>query len=180
VNGGVGGTSAVANETDGWYQDGSFGTAAAGALQVGTNTLDFVLEEECSFGGFGLLNFKLMTDTPPSRGDPIDVHRCSVSKDTLWPPNHKYVDVTVNYNVTGGVAPINCELSVTSNEPINGLGDGDTSPDWIIVDAHHVRLRAERSGTGGGRIYRINITCTDVNGAVASCDVTVRVPHDQR
>jgi len=112
--------------------------------------------------------------------DPIDVHGCSVSQTTLWPPNHKYVDVTVNYNMTGGTAPINCELNVTSNEPIDGLGDGDKSPDWIIVDAHHVKLRAERSGTGRGRIYTIRISCTDANGVVGSCDAAVEVPHDQR
>jgi hypothetical protein len=51
--------------------------------------------------------------------------------------------------------------SVTSNEPVNGLGDGDASPDWTIIDAHHINLRAERSGTGTGRTYTITITCTD-------------------
>jgi hypothetical protein len=178
VNGGTGGTSAIANETDGWYQDGSFGTAAASALQVGPNTIDLVLEEECAFGGLGLLKLKLITDRP--QADPIDVYGCSVSQTTLWPPNHKYVDVTVNYNVTGGTAPISCELNVTSNEPIDGLGDGDKSPDWIIVDAHHVKLRAERSGIGRGRIYTIRISCTDANGVVGRCDAAVEVPHDQR
>ena len=29
-------------------------------------------------------------------------------------------------------------LTVTSNEPINGLGDGDTAPDWQVIDAHHL------------------------------------------
>jgi len=68
-------------------------------------------------------------------------------------------DVLVNYDV--GCAT--CSLSVTSNEPINGTGDGDTEPDWEIVDAHHIRLRAERAGSGTGRIYTVTITCA--NGA---------------
>jgi len=59
----------------------------------------------------------------------------------------------------------------------NGTGDGDTSPDWEIVDAHHVRLRAERSGAGSGRIYTITITATDSRGNVSSQIVSVSVAH---
>jgi hypothetical protein len=70
-------------------------------------------------------------------------------------------------------------LSVTSNEPINGTGDGDTAPDWEIVDSHHVRLRAERGDNGSGRIYTITITCTDTDGNSSASTVTVSVPHDQ-
>ena len=33
----------------------------------------------------------------------------------------------------------------------NGSGDGDAATDWeVVVDAHHVRLRAERAGNGNG------------------------------
>lgn len=106
----------------------------------------------------------------------------SVDKPTLWPPNHKMVLVTVNYSTGDNCTPsagINCTLSVSSNEPVDGTGDGDTSPDWEVVDAHHVRLRAERSGGGNGRVYTITITCTDGAGNVATQTVTVTVPHDQ-
>ncbi|MGE0133479.1 MAG: hypothetical protein AB7U82_35835, partial [Blastocatellales bacterium] len=106
----------------------------------------------------------------------------SANPSTLWPPNHKMVDVTVNYNLTDNCAAssaITCALSVTSNEPVNGGGDGNTAPDWEVVDAHHVRLRAERSGGGGGRIYTITITCTDDSGNPSIRTVTVRVPKSQ-
>jgi hypothetical protein len=99
----------------------------------------------------------------------------------LWPPNHKMIDVTVNYTVTDNcsdAAHITSTLAVTSNEPINGTGDGDTAPDWEIIDNQHVRLRAERAGNGTGRIYTITITSTDDCGNTATTTTTVTVPHD--
>jgi hypothetical protein len=89
------------------------------------------------------------------------------------------VNVTVNYNVTDNCGSSSCTLSVSSNEPINGTGDGDTAPDWQIVDANHVRLRAERAGNGNGRVYTITITCHDSVGNSSSKSVTVRAPISQ-
>ncbi|MEO5945964.1 MAG: T9SS type A sorting domain-containing protein, partial [Chitinophagaceae bacterium] len=101
---------------------------------------------------------------------------------SLWPPNHKMVDVTIGYNVHDNCSPISAitnMLTVSSNEPENGLGDGDTAPDWIIIDEHHIKLRAERSGNGNGRIYTITIKSTDDCGNVATKTVTVTVPHSK-
>jgi hypothetical protein len=91
------------------------------------------------------------------------------------------VNVTVSYDVTDNCAlpPDSCTLSVTSNEPVNGKGDGDTAPDWIVLDDHHVLLRAERAGNGNGRIYTITITCTDSGGNSSTEEVEVTVPHDR-
>jgi len=86
-------------------------------------------------------------------------------------------NVTVNYNAVDNCSAVTCTLSVTSNEPINGLGDGDRTPDWQIIDAHHVRLRAERSGTGTGRIYTITITCRDGAGNQTVKQTQVKVPR---
>jgi len=103
----------------------------------------------------------------------------TTSPNSLWPPNHQMVDVTVSYTATDNCPGLNCVLTVASNEPINGLGDGDTAPDWIIVDSHHVKLRAERSGKGNGRIYTITTTCTDASGNVTTKTSTVVVPPNQ-
>jgi hypothetical protein len=104
----------------------------------------------------------------------------SVDKPILWPPNHKLVDVTVSYDVTDNCDPSpSCRLSVASSQPINDKGDGNTSPDWVIVDAHHVRLRAERTGNSK-RIYTITITCTDQSGNSSTQTVRVKVPKDQK
>ncbi|HKB68516.1 MAG TPA: cohesin domain-containing protein [Pyrinomonadaceae bacterium] len=100
----------------------------------------------------------------------------SVDKPVLWSPNHQMVDVTVSYETCS--SSTNCQLSVASNEAVNGNGDGNTDPDWVIVDAHHVQLRAERSGNNSDRVYTITITCTSGN-STATRIVLVTVPHDQ-
>jgi len=101
-----------------------------------------------------------------------------VDKPTLWPPNHQMVDVAVRYTARDNCGPVNARLTVSSNEPVNGTGDGDTAPDWTVVDTHHVRLRAELSGHGSGRIYTITIFATDSVGNVSSQILMVNVPHD--
>jgi hypothetical protein len=100
----------------------------------------------------------------------------------LWPVNHKYVTVTatVNYSDNADPAPVLDLISVTSNEPDNGLGDGDTENDIVILDDFTFDLRAERSGTGEGRVYTVTYLVTDACGNSTLASGNVYVPHDQR
>jgi hypothetical protein len=98
---------------------------------------------------------------------------------SLWPPNHKMTTVMVGYSSTDNCpGPITCNLTVSSNEPVNSTGDGNTEPDWIVVNNTTVQLRAERKGNGNGRIYTITVTCTDQYGNASSRSTNVVVPHD--
>lgn len=98
------------------------------------------------------------------------------SKYMLAPPNHKMQDITLNYTVSGGCAPVTT-VTVGSSEPPNGTGDGDTDPDWVVVDKTHVKLRAERAAQGPGRKYTITVTATDISGT-SSQSVDVYVTHN--
>jgi hypothetical protein len=125
--------------------------------------------------GNGEISVLLNTTPKP----PLQIVGVEVSPQVLWPPNHRLVDVTVAYEEVSPCPSVVCRLGVTSNEPESGQGE-DFAPDWIILDAHHIRLRAERSPSGAGRIYTILITCTDRSGSFASQTVTVSVPRKLR
>jgi hypothetical protein len=103
----------------------------------------------------------------------------TVDKSSLWPPEHQMIPITVSYTASDNDS-VACSLSVTSNEAINGLGDGDTAPDWDITDDHHLSLRAERSGKGSGRTYTIKVTCADPSGNTVFKTTTVKVPKSQK
>ena len=99
------------------------------------------------------------------------------SVSSLWPAKHQMMAVTINAAATDGMsAPVCTITSVTSSEPDNGLGDGDTANDIDITGPSSVNLRAERAGSGPGRVYTINVSCTDAAGNTATGSTTVSVP----
>jgi len=110
---------------------------------------------------------------------PPIITNVSASPNSLWPPNHKMVDVFIAYDSEDNCSEVTNSLSVVSNEDVNGTGDGNTSPDWIVIDENNVQLRAERSGQGTGRIYTITITSEDDCGNSSTDDVEVYVPHSR-
>jgi hypothetical protein len=69
---------------------------------------------------------------------------------------------------------------VSSNELVNGLGDRDSAPDWQLTGPLRVKLRAEHGGTGSGRLYPLEVTCTDADGNTAVGITTISVPRDRR
>jgi hypothetical protein len=96
----------------------------------------------------------------------------------LWPANHRMVNIPLDYNIINDCGKIYTEIYVYSNEPENGTGDGDMSPDWKIVDDHNILLRAERSAKGTGREYYVYIVVRDENWNFDSRQIIIKVPHD--
>jgi hypothetical protein len=149
-------------------------TPASGSLfNVGPTTVNVTATDAAGNSSTCSSTVTVVDNEPPS------VTGFTLSQTSLWPPNHAMIDVTVNYGSGDNCAGSSCVLTVSSNEPLNGLGDGDTSPDWQVLDAHHVLLRAERAGNGSGRVYTLTLTCTDAAGNTTIKTGTVRVPHSQ-
>lgn len=109
--------------------------------------------------------------------EPPEVTAISADPAVLWPPNHKMRDVTINYTATDNCG-VTSTLSVSSSDPINGGSDGDQSPDWEVIDGHHVRLRAEKANNGQARHYTIKITISDGCNPPVDTSVTVVVAHN--
>ncbi|MBI2866990.1 MAG: hypothetical protein HYX97_01485 [Chloroflexi bacterium] len=157
--------------------DGSLAVSndlAPGLCAVGTTrTVTFSATDAAGNTGSATSTITVADTVAPS------ISSASASKDVLWPANHKMQPVTIAVNASDLCDPsVSCAItSVSSNEPENGLGDGDTAPDWVITGALTAELRAERSGTGTGRVYTITVTCTDDSGNSATKTVQVTVPH---
>jgi microsomal dipeptidase-like Zn-dependent dipeptidase len=110
---------------------------------------------------------------------------CSSSAPSLWPPNHRLVNVQFGVTVDdplSGPAGFTL-LSVTSNEPDNGLGDGDTPNDiqGFAIGTPDLtgQLRAERSGRGTGRVYSARYRAEDTAGNTTTCTTTSFVSSSQ-
>jgi hypothetical protein len=125
----------------------------------------------------GLINEPVADTTPP-------VIVVDLNRTVLWPPNHKMADICATVTVTDNAdpSPTFVLTSVTSSEPDNGKGDGNTTDDiqGEVLGTPDLcfQLRSERRGGGCGREYTIVYTATDASGNSASMTVAVRVPHD--
>ena len=110
----------------------------------------------------------------------------ALSPNVLWPPNHRLMQInaTVNANDSCDANPTVALVSITSNEPDEGLGDGDQPNDIQAVgggpipfgtDVQSFLLRAERSGMGTGRIYTVTYMARDASGNQSSASAQVSV-----
>jgi len=111
---------------------------------------------------------------------PPDCMAAKPHHDALWPPDHRFVDVTVVGVTDPDGDPVTTTiLSVFQDEPTQSQGDGNTCPDARGIGTSTAQVRAERSGSGDGRVYHIRFEAADGRGGSCSGTVTVCVPHDQ-
>jgi YVTN family beta-propeller protein len=111
----------------------------------------------------------------PRPGNPPVCVSAFATPGSLWPPNHTMHAVQIQGVTHPDGSPLSLAVTgVFQDEPVNGTGDGDTSPDATLSP---LQVRAERSGGGNGRVYHIAFTAVDAGGRTCTGEVTVCVPH---
>jgi len=155
------------------------GPVISGVLPLGNH--EFTLTVEDGNGSAGTRSDTVVVAVADTVPPEIEL---AVSPTSLWPPDHRMVDITAQVSASDVCDP-NPTLvlfSATSNEPDNGLGDGDTNRDIqgaaLGTDDRELALRAERGGGGIGREYTLRYQAEDASGNTSTADASVGVPHD--
>jgi hypothetical protein len=137
-------------------------------------------ENNCSYTNLNSSRQYTVVAAIPSPNQPPDCTLASTSINKLWPPNHKMSPVNINGITDPDDDPVSIIVtSIQQDEPVNDLGDGNTNPDGSGIGTSTAKLRAERSGTGNGRVYIVGFTASDDKEANCSGFITVGVPHDK-
>jgi hypothetical protein len=156
------------------------GGDASGTYPLGTTPVVFTAQDPSGNSATCTSLVTVRDTTPPNLTVLADPQ-------SLWPPNHELVTV----NIAGQVRDL-CDpnpqvalVSVTSSEPDDapGMGDGNTTGDIAGADLGtadgQVDLRAERNGSGPGRVYQLTYRAVDASGNSTPAFAVVTVPHDQ-
>ncbi len=146
----------------------------AACADAGNNVVELDETNNCSFIQLKGRETRVVPMDPPNT--PLNCAFAVASPALLWPPDHKVIGIAIA-GVTGAASIM--IASITQDEPVNGLGDGDTSPDGFGVGTGSLSLRAERSGLGNGRVYAVSFSASDGQGGTCTGRVGVGVPHDQ-
>jgi hypothetical protein len=117
--------------------------------------------------------------------DPPVIASVTADPATLWPPNHKMVEITLT--VAGQNIDTWWITGVDSEEAFPCTLDCQTEndPDYFFEE-QYLELRAERTGEGGARQYMVQIrgeSCNEFDGMVDCKYVSgwfavVTVPHN--
>ncbi len=147
-------------------------------------------------------SFRLAPGSPQASGDRLvlvgdnavaspwtTTRRTDRPRAPQWPsphgggPTKKLVTVRVaGGSDLGAIRWRSPSTTLTQDEPVNGLADGDTTLDAgpARPPPDQAQIRAERSGKGDGRVYRLAVTGMDRRRRSCTTVVTVGLPHQQK
>jgi hypothetical protein len=109
---------------------------------------------------------------------------CKVGTETLWPPDHRLINVHLAFKARDICDP-NPETAIRTTSDENpsqeeGSGGSVHCPDADLEGNQALLLRSERSGRGDGRVYAVTVLATDDASNTGTCTIPVRVPHDRK
>lgn len=150
------------------------------SFALGVNQLTYTATDRQGLESSCNSNVVVQDTTPPA------ISAVTPSMRTLWPPNHEMVNVTVSVatsDICDNAVPICRVTSISSNEAVDGKGDGSTGADWQWDQGQRgtslgVLLRAEREGSGSGRTYTIAVACQDEAGNETAAQTLVYAPKN--
>jgi hypothetical protein len=148
--------------------------ASGSTFALGTTTVNCTATNSAGSTS-GSFHVTVVDTTPPV------VTSTTASPSSMWPPNHKMVNVTVTVNAIDAVdlTPTSRIIGVTSNQAINGPGDGNTNTDWLITGPLTLQLRSERAGSND-RVYTITVETKDDAGNATTSTARVVVTQGSK
>lgn len=152
---------------------------APGLFPLGTTDVEWLATDDSGNTASAIQQVTIEDTVPPDL-------TVEVSPAAIWPPNHKLVTITATITVsdTCDANPTVRLVSITSNEADNGLGDGNAPNDIqgaeFGTDDREFQVRAERSGTGEGRVYTVTYEAVDGSGNATQRQAFVTVPKSQK
>ncbi|MFN0009795.1 MAG: hypothetical protein ACKVXR_18020 [Planctomycetota bacterium] len=152
----------------------ALGTPGTGTIRRFDPDTETILGTVTSGGPLGAISSIAVVPAPV---EPPEVS-CALESGLLWPPNHELLDVGLGVSVAHD-APTTLTVAVYSDEDDSAPGSGRHAPDAVDVAVGTLRLRAERSGSGDGRVYLIVARAEDKFGNVGFDCCTVVVPSAQ-
>ncbi len=122
---------------------------------------------------------------------PPDVSGAHPNKEYLWPPNNKFVEITIEGVTDPNDDPVQILITEVTSDELSWFGHWGFShwgfshwcknePDAYISEDGALYLRAKRSGWGNGRVYEISFIAGDDKGGITPGKVQVKVPHHKK
>lgn len=137
------------------------------------------LEVQVQFGrGTGPNGSPILYDlTVDCCNEPPDCSEAIASIALLWPPNHTMIPIGILGVTDPDGDPVVISIdAIWQDEPVDTTADGAFVPDGDGIGSGTAWVRAERTGSGNGRVYHIAFTAVDGNGGFCEGAVRVGVP----